>query len=124
MTPNGGKSSGQITALLADRLPGASRARLTAHVDSLNLTAAHATGLLRHLKSHPDALTSGSATGPAALRALLDVLATEYPAVQPVRCHGCGAQKRLPYRRDGASICGSCYRKSHLKVCVRCGELG
>ena len=124
MTPDRGNSSVEIAALLAARLPSANRARLTAQVEALNLTAAHATGLLRHLQSHPDATASGAATGPAALRALLDVLAAEHPGVQRVRCHGCGAEKRLPYRRDGASICGSCYRRTHLKLCVRCGELG
>lgn len=124
MTSNRGNSSVEIAALLAARLPSANRARLTAQVEALNLTAAHATGLLRHLQSHPDATASGAATGPAALRALLDVLAAEHPGVQRVRCHGCGAEKRLPYRRDGASICGRCYRLTHLKLCVRCGELG
>lgn len=83
MTPARADSSYQIVALLAARLPGTSRARLTAHVDGLNLTAAHTTGLLRYLESHPDAMISGAATGPAALRALLDVLATEHPVVQP-----------------------------------------
>jgi hypothetical protein len=117
-------SAAEIVALLAARLPGASLEHLTARVASLTLSAAHADGLLRHLQSHPDALTSGEATGPAALRALLDALAAEHPVVQPIRCHACGARKRLPYRKDGASICGSCYRKTHLKVCMRCGELG
>jgi hypothetical protein len=97
---------------------------LTAQVTALTLLRAHAGGLLRHLQSHPDALTSGEATGPAALRALVDALVAEHPVVQRIRCHGCGAQKRLPYRRDGASICGSCYRKTHLKLCRRCGEVG
>ena len=40
-----------------------------------------------------------------------------------MRCHRCGAQRALPYRRDGASTCGRCYAQTHLKVCVRCGEL-
>jgi hypothetical protein len=69
-------------------------------------------------------LTSGEATGPSALRSLLDVLAVEHPGVQRMRCHRCGAQRALPYRRDGASICGRCYTQTHLKVCVRCGEVG
>ncbi|MDT5133674.1 MAG: hypothetical protein QOE41_2985, partial [Mycobacterium sp.] len=85
---------------------------------------AHAAGLVQHLQSHPDALTSGEATGPSALRALLDVLAAEHPGVQRARCHSCGAQRVLPYRQDGASICGRCYSRTHRKVCVRCGELG
>lgn len=124
VTPSTGNSSDEIAAHLAARLPGANRTRLTAQVEALKLTEAHARGLLRYLQAHPDATTSGEATGPAALRALVDVLATEHPVVQRIRCHECGAQKRLPYRKDGASICGSCYRRTHLKVCVRCGELG
>lgn len=122
--PNSGNSSDEIAELLAARLPGANRVRLTAQVEALSLSTAHATGLLRHLQSHPDATSSGAATGPAALRALLEVLAAEHSGVQRIRCHGCGACKRLPYRRDGASICGNCYRKTHLKTCIRCGELG
>ena len=81
-------------------------------------------GSFNTCRSHPDALTSGEATGPSALRALLDALAAEHPGVQRMRCHRCGAQRALPYRRDGGSICGSCYRRTHLKVCVRCGEVG
>lgn len=124
MTMETGNTAEDIAELLAARLPGADRRRLSIQVDALNLTAAHAAGLLAHLRSHPDALSSGAATGPAAVRALLDVLATDHPGVERVRCHGCGAHKRLPYRRNGASICGSCYCRAHLKVCGRCGELG
>lgn len=113
-----------IAAVLAPQLPDASLEHLTTRVAGLSLLPSHAAGLLEYLRSHPDALTSGEATGPSALRALLDVLAAEYPGVQRTRCHGCGAQRALPYRRKGASICGRCYSRAHLKVCVRCGELG
>jgi hypothetical protein len=41
-----------------------------------------------------------------------------------MRCGRCGAEKALPYRRDGGSVCGRCYRQTHLKVCGRCGQLG
>jgi hypothetical protein len=117
-------SAADIAAVLAPRLPGASHERLTAQIAALKLLPGRAAGLLQHLQSHPDALTSGEAAGPSALRALLDVLAAEHPGVQRMRCHRCGAQKALPYRRDGGSICGSCYNKTHRKVCVRCGEVG
>jgi hypothetical protein len=115
--------SAATAAELAPQLPGADPERLAAQVEALKLLPAHARGLLAHLQAHPDALTSGEATGPSALRALLDVLATEHAVVQRIRCHRCGAQRRLPYRRGGASICGRCYAQTHLKVCVRCGEL-
>lgn len=116
--------SAATVAVLAPQLPGADPERLAAQVEALKLLPAHARGLLAHLQAHPDALTSGEATGPSALRALLDVLATEHAVVQRIRCHRCGAQRRLPYRRGGASICGRCYAQTHLKVCVQCGELG
>ena len=112
-----------MVAVLAPQLPGADPERLAAQIEALKLLPAHARGLLAHLRAHPDALSSGEATGPAALRTLLDVLAPEHPAVQRMRCHRCGAQRALPYRRDGASTCGRCYAQTHLKVCVRCGEL-
>ena len=114
----------EIAEVLAPLLPGANPDRLAAQIAALRLLPAHARGLLAHLQAQPDALTSGAATGPAALRALLDVLAAEHPGVQRIRCHKCGAQGALPYRRDGGSICGPCYRRTHRKVCVRCGEEG
>ena len=101
-------SPADIAAILAPRLPDASTELLTTQIAALRLLPAHATGLAEYLQAHPDALTSGEATGPSALRALLDVLAVEHPGVQRMRCHRCGAQRALPYRRDGASICGRC----------------
>ena len=90
------------------QLPGADPDRLAEQIAALRLLPSHALSLLAHLQAHPDALTSGAATGPAALRRLLDVLAAEHPGVQRMRCHRCGAQRALPYRKDGASICGNC----------------
>jgi hypothetical protein len=119
-----GQSPADIAAVLARRLPDASPERLITQIAALKLLPAHAAGLVQYLQSHPEALTSGEATGPSALRALLDVLAVEHPGVQRMRCHRCGKQRALPYRRDGASICGRCYSQTHLKVCVRCGEVG
>ena len=116
--------SAAVAAVVASQLPSADPEWLTGQIAALKLLPRHARGLFAYLQAHQDALTSGEATGPSALRALLDVLATEHPAVQRVRCHRCGAQRRLPYRRGGASICGRCYAQTHLKVCVRCGELG
>ena len=104
--PVTGHSTADIAAILAPRLPDASLERLTAQIATLKLLPAHAAGLVQYLRSHPDALTSGEATGPPALRALLDALAVEHPGVQRMRCHRCGAQRALPYRRDGGSICG------------------
>ncbi|MDT5186071.1 MAG: hypothetical protein QOF88_3872 [Mycobacterium sp.] len=118
------QSPADIAAVLAPRLPDARPERLITQIAALKLLPAHAAGLVQHLRSHPDALTSGEATGPSALRALLDVLAAEHHGVQRMRCHRCGAQRALSYRRDGGSICGSCYRRTHLKVCGRCGEVG
>jgi len=114
----------EIAEVLARRIPGADVDRLTARIAELKLSLRHAVGLLAHLEAHPDALSSGDATGSAALRRLLDVLAADHPAVQRMRCHNCGAQTELRYRRDGASICGGCYRQTHMKVCVRCGQMG
>lgn len=128
MTPRRPETVGHdpaaIAAVVASHLPGADTDRLAAQIAALELLPAHARGLVAYLQTHPDALTSGEANGPSALRRLLEVLAAEHPTVQPMRCHRCGAQTRLPYRVDGASICGNCYRQTHLKVCVRCGQTG
>ena len=64
-----------MVAVLAPQLPGADPERLAAQIEALKLLPAHARGFLAHLRAHPDALGSGEATGPAALRTLLDVLA-------------------------------------------------
>src|SRR6476620_852628 len=109
---------------MAARLPRADVDRLNGQVPGLKLFPRHGGDLLAHLEAHRGSLASGAAIGPSALRRLLDVLAADHPAVQRMCCNGCGAQTRLPYRKDGASICDSCYRYAHLKVCVRCGQTG
>ena len=113
-----------IVTAVAARLPDADPDRLGGLIAAMKLLPRHAQELLDYMHTHPDALTSGDARGPAGLRGLLDVLAAEYPGVKRMCCHRCNAQVRLPYRRDGASVCGNCYRQTRFKVCVRCGELG
>jgi len=112
-----------IVTAVAARLLDADLGRLAELVAAVTLLPTHAQELVDYMHTHPDALTSGDARGPAGLRKLLDVLAAEYPGVQRMCCHRCKAQVRLPYRRDGASICGNCYQQTRFKVCVRCGEL-
>src|SRR5258705_11693751 len=97
-------SPADIAAILAPRLPDASTELLTTQIAALRLLPAHATGLAEYLQAHPDALTSGEATGPSALPALLDVLAVEHPGVQRMPCHRSVLQCSLPDRRDRASI--------------------
>ena len=109
---------------MAARLPGADVDRLTGQIAGLKLLPRHVGDLLAHLEAQAGSLASGAAIGPSALRRLLDVLAADHPAVKRMCCDGCGAQMPLPYRKDGASICDSCYRYAHLKVCVRCGQTG
>lgn len=91
-------------------------------ITQLRWRPSHADALLGYLREHPDALTSGAADGPAALRKLLEVLAEEYAVVQRMRCGRCHSERRLPYRWDGVSICGACYRRVHVDVCTQCGE--
>src|SRR5258708_13492352 len=93
-----------IAAILAPRLPDASPELLTTQIAALRLLPAHAAGLVQYLQAHPDALTSGEATGPSALRALLDVLVVEHRGVQRRRCHRSGAHRALPHRRSRATI--------------------
>jgi recombinational DNA repair protein (RecF pathway) len=108
-----------IVTAVAARLPGSDPDRLGELIGALKLLPQHAQELRDYLQTHRDALTSGDARGPAGLRRLLEVLAAEYPGVQRMRCGRCKAQVRLPYRKDGASICGNCYRRTRFKVCVR-----
>jgi ribosomal protein S27AE len=109
-----GPKTTDIAAAVGAPLPEADTERLASQIAALKLLPAHARGLLAHLQTHPDALTSGEATGPSALGRLLDALAADHPVVQRMRCNRCGAQTRLPYRKDGASICGNCHRLAEI----------
>lgn len=113
-----------LAEVLATRLPTAGLEGLTEQIGALHLTTPQARAVLDHLRARPDALTSGSSEGPAGLARLLDALAEKYPEVRRMQCGRCGAERRLPYRRDGARICNRCYNHTLLKTCVRCGELG
>lgn len=113
-----------IATLLTQRIPGSDPDRLHTQIVALGLLPVHARRLLTYLTEHRDALTAGDPAGPAALRKLLDLLAAEHPSVRRMHCHHCGKVRTLPYRGDGAAICRSCYNKTRLTICVRCGELG
>ena len=60
----GPKTTG-IAAAVGAPLPEADTERLASQIAALKLLPAHARGLLAHLQTHPDALTSGEATGPS-----------------------------------------------------------
>ena len=119
-----GHCTAEIAAVVAARLPGADVDRLTGQIAGLKLFPRHVGDLLAHLEAHPGSLASGAAIGPSALRRLLDVPAADHPAVKRMCCDGCGAQTRLPYRKDGASICDSCYRHAHLKFACAAAKRG
>lgn len=110
-----------ITELVAAGV-GEAPERIRDVITQLRLRRSHADALLSYLREHPDALTSGAADGPATLRRLLEVLAEEYAVVQRMRCGRCHSERRLPYRWDGVSICGACYRRAHIETCIRCGQ--
>ncbi|MDV8129286.1 hypothetical protein R4P71_32605 [Rhodococcus sp. IEGM 1304] len=56
-----------LAAVLTARLPDADREELPEQIVVLHLTTPQARAVLDHLRAHPDALTSGSAEGPAGL---------------------------------------------------------
>lgn len=122
--PNAEDTCAEIAALLTQRIPGSDTDRLHTQIAALGLLPAHARRLLIYLNEHPDALTAGDPAGPAALRKLLDLLASEHPGVQRMRCGSCGDERKLPYRQDKVSICSRCYNKKREQICMRCGELG
>lgn len=118
------RDAAHITAVISTQLPDADPCRIAEQLASLELLPAHTAQLLTHLLAHPDALTSGNSSGPTGMRRLLDLLAAEHPSVQRARCHRCRAVRALPYRADGAAICGRCYNRTHRITCVRCGRTG
>lgn len=114
----------EVAAMLARLLPGSDPDRLAAQLTGLRIRAQHLTALATHLADHPDTLSSGRSDGPACLRRVLDMLALEHPGVRRAQCGTCGSSGRLPYRVNGTGLCATCYRRMHLKTCVRCGGSG
>ncbi|WP_037205781.1 hypothetical protein [Rhodococcus opacus] len=113
-----------LAAVLAARLPDADREELAEQIVVLHLTTPQARAVLDHLRAHPNALTSGSAEGPAGLFRLLDTLASRYPSVHRMRCARCADVRALPHRHGKTRICNRCYARTHLIACVRCGRQG
>ncbi len=76
-----------------------------------------------HLRAYPDALTSGSSIAPAPVQVLAALLAgAGHEGVRIPACRRCGAQKPLPNRVDGGSICQRCRYLTHLAPCGDCGR--
>ncbi len=74
-----------------------------------------------HLRAYPDALTSGSSTAPAPVQVLAALLvAAGHEDARIPACQRCGAQKPLPNRVEGGSICQRCRYLTHLAPCVDC----
>jgi hypothetical protein len=84
--------------------------------------------LFDYLARHPDGLTAPSATGPAVLPRLLDVLtaAGHGRRVGSIACAICSRTARPLRRRtaDGRLACGWCITRGDKLPCVRCGRDG
>jgi hypothetical protein len=90
--------------------------------------------LAAHLRTHPDALTSGAPTGPLIVGRLIRQLQTAGVAglVLP-QCPGCGRTAELRHPRkqphdggmegvEGERVCASCFNRSQVGVCAPCGR--
>jgi hypothetical protein len=89
-------------------------------------TVPNLTGLLVHLSTHPDALTSGSAEAPISLVRLAHALSAAGLAV--VRLPGCGVCGRVTANLRGnagpALACLGCCQDLRRQECARCGQVG
>lgn len=77
----------------------------------------------RHLREHPDALTSGQPDLPPVMTKLITALFdASTGAVLPV-CSRCQRPaRRLPQVVDGGRICPACVDAEHQQPCSRCGR--
>ena len=114
---------GRLASLLAGMLPGLAEqtAREAAGRAAGNVPAL--TALLEHLRSHPDALSSGSSPAPLSLIRLAHALAAAgTPGVVLPGCAACG-KVTADLRSWPGLACQSCYKDSRREPCAACGAL-
>lgn len=77
----------------------------------------------RHLRAHPDALTSGDPNMPPTVAAVTRQLIDAGAATALPRCSHCGQpRRRLPFPVPNGRICKSCAYAKTAPRCARCGE--
>jgi hypothetical protein len=83
-------------------------------------------GALEHLRSHPDALQSGSSNAPNVVIKLAHALHERgITGVVVPGCAVCGRVVREMRRADGVgAVCQVCYLDSKRRECAVCGEIG
>lgn len=76
----------------------------------------------RHLREHPDALSSGqSDLSPVMTKLITALVDAGTGAVLPV-CSRCQRPARLPQVVDGGRTCPACVDVEHQQACSRCGR--
>ncbi|MGY6655353.1 hypothetical protein ACXIZN_24640 [Amycolatopsis sp. TRM77291] len=80
--------------------------------------------LHQHLRTHPDALTSGDSDCPIVFPRLVRSLIQQGYSVTPLRCIGCGrGGLTLNCRIPGGRLCRTCANSSRARPCSRCGRV-
>jgi len=76
----------------------------------------------KHLKEHPDALTSGHSNAPPPIMRLVAALQEIGIAAKSPACGKCGRLMRLPYKMGNERWCVTCYSYTTKILCVACGK--
>jgi hypothetical protein len=116
---------GQVAGLLAGMLPGLGE---QAALEAAGRAAGHVPAcrmLLEHLRSHPEALSSGSSAAPLSLIRLAHALAAAgIEEVVLPGCAGCGKVTADLRSWPGPEpACQSCYKDACRQPCAVCGSL-
>jgi hypothetical protein len=122
-----------IVAAVTTAAPQVDGDQVRAALNRVARTRQEAPRLAEHLLAHPDALTSGAPIGPVIIgRLVRELQAAGAVGLVVPRCPGCGraAELRHPRKQPGVGgarvagerMCGSCFARSQLGVCSRCGR--
>jgi hypothetical protein len=108
--------------------------QVRAALDRAARTRQDAPRLAAHLRDHPDALVSGAPIGPLIVgRLIRELQAAGVAGLVVPRCPGCGRTAELRHPRkqstdadaggvEGERVCASCFNRSQVGVCARCGR--
>ena len=122
-----------IVATVTAVAPQLDAEQVRAALDRVARTRQEAPRLAEHLRAHPDALVSGAPIGPVILgRLVRELQAAGAAGLVVPRCPGCGRAAELRHPRkqpdgdgtrvEGERMCGSCFARSQVGRCSRCGR--
>jgi hypothetical protein len=109
---------------IAAAIPGLDEPTAREITESVSLGRKGLSMLHRHLRTHPDALTSGDSDCPTVFLRLTRSLTQQGYSVTQLRCIGCGRSGlTLNCHIPGGRLCGTCANAHRAQPCSHCGRL-